>query len=78
MDLTRLRSQERPKSALYLRLEKRKVFKIVKGGPFGLFELQFLPKYEKNLKTDIFEQCHSAENCKREDPLGFVNIHSDS
>ena len=27
-------SRERPKSALYLRLKKRKVFKIVKGWPF--------------------------------------------
>ena len=31
-------SRELQKSALYLRLKKRKVFKIVKGGSFGLFE----------------------------------------
>ena len=29
--------RERLKSAPYLRLKKRKFFKIVKGGPFGLF-----------------------------------------
>ena len=31
-------SRERPKSAIYLILKKREVFKIVKRGPFGLFE----------------------------------------
>ena len=30
--------RERPKSALYLRLKTRKLFKIVKKGTFGLFE----------------------------------------
>ena len=30
--------RERPKSALYLRLKTRKVFKIVERGIFGLFE----------------------------------------
>ena len=37
-------SRERPKSALYLRLKKREVFKIVKGGPFGFFETPVVAK----------------------------------
>ena len=36
----------RLKSALYLRLKKRKVFKIVKG-LFRLFENQFVAKYQE-------------------------------
>ena len=53
-------SRERPKSALYLRLKKRNVFKIVKGGPFGDIE-----KFsKKKSKKEIFEQCHSAKNVK--------------
>ena len=47
-------SRKRPKSAPYLRL------KIVKGGPFDF------KKFPKNFfKNVIFEQCHSAEKCKR-------------
>ena len=38
---------ERLKSALYLRLKKRKVFKTVKGGPFGFLKIQFFAKYQK-------------------------------
>ena len=33
-----LTRRERLKSALYLKLKKRKVFKMVKGGSFPLFE----------------------------------------
>ena len=34
--------------------------------------------FEKNLKFLIFFQkmSHSAEKCKREDPLGFITIYS--
>ena len=35
--------------------------KKLKGGPFG--DLKKFPK--KFLKKGIFEQCHSAEKCKR-------------
>ena len=59
-----LTSRERPKSAPYLRL------KIVRGGPF---DFEKFPK--KIFKNVIFEQFHSAEKCKRGDPLGFFDIH---
>ena len=60
-----LTSRERPKSAPYLRL------KIVEGGPF---DFKKFPK--KNFFGNvIFEQCRSAEKCKRRDPLGFFDIH---
>ena len=39
--------RERLKSALYLCLKERKVFKIVKGGPFVLFESPVVAKYQK-------------------------------
>ena len=45
--------------------------KKIEGGPFGDFK-KFLNKiFEKKI---IFEQCHSAEKCKRGDPLGFFDI----
>ena len=63
--------RERLKSALYLRLNRRKV-KIVKGGPFRLFQIQFVAKYQKKFKGDPlatkkFEQKkgHSAEKIQR-------------
>ena len=40
--------QERLKSALYLRLKKREVFKIVKGDSFGFLKIQFVAKYQEN------------------------------
>ena len=36
---------------------------------------RFLKNSEKNFKNEIFEQCHSAEKCKKRDPLGFFYIH---
>ena len=54
--------------------------KIVKGGPFRLFENQFCCKisetlkgdpletikiFEKKIKNENFEKFHNAENCKR-------------
>ena len=54
--------RERLKSALYLRLKKRK-------------RLFF---WKKNLKFLIFffqKMSHSAEKCKRGNPLGFINIY---
>ena len=33
-------------------------------------------KVSKNSKTEVFEQCQSAENCKRDDPLDFLHMHS--
>ena len=63
----------------------------MKGDPLGFVKLQLVAKYEKKLKGDsweilknssekyfsneIFEQCHSAEKYKRDDPLGFFDIH---
>ena len=44
-------SREPPKSALYLRLKKRNVFKIVKGDPLGCLKFQFVAKYLKNEGT---------------------------
>ena len=42
----------------------------MKGGPF-----EDMKKFPKNFFTEIFEQCHSAEKCKRGDPLRFFDIH---
>ena len=59
--------QERLKSALYLRLDKRKIFKIVKGGPLGFLKIQFVSKYQKKSKGDPFatkkfeKKSHKAE-----------------
>ena len=66
MDLTR---GERLKSALYLRLKKRKAFKIVReGDPLGVFKLQFallqnIEKLEGGTSGDkkIEKKSHSAE-----------------
>ena len=40
--------RERLKSALYLRLKKRKVFKIVKRGVSTFLKIQSVAKYQKN------------------------------
>ena len=69
-------SRKQPKSTLYLKLKKCKVFKILKGGPFGLFEipkygkneggpLEILKKIGKKTKIEIFQQGHIAKTCKR-------------
>ena len=42
----------------------------MKGGHFG-----DMKKFPKNFFNEIFEQCHSAEKCKRGDPLRFFDIH---
>ena len=34
-----------------------------------------MKKFPKNFFNEIFEQCHSAEKCKRGDPLRFFDIH---
>ena len=47
-----------------------KNLKKLKGGPFG-----DMKKFPKNVFNEIFEQCHSAEKCKRGDPLRFFDIH---
>ena len=41
------------------------------GGPFG--DMKKFPR--KNILNDIFEQSHSAEKCKKGDPLQFFDIH---
>ena len=43
--------RERLKSALYLRLKKRKVFKIVKGYPLEFLKLKFAAKYQNTWRT---------------------------
>ena len=47
--------RERLKSALYLKLKKRKVFEIVKGGPFRLFENTVCCKISKKIEGDHLE-----------------------
>ena len=47
-----------------------KKFKKLKGGPFG-----DMKKFPKKNFNEIFKQCHSAEKCKRGDPLQFFDIH---
>ena len=34
-----------------------------------------MKKFLKKIFNEIFEQCHSAEKCKRGDPLRFFDIH---
>ena len=34
-----------------------------------------LKQFPKKIINEIFEQCHSAEKCKKGDPLGFFEIH---
>ena len=34
-----------------------------------------MKKFPKKFYNEIFEQCHSAEKCKRGDPLRFFDIH---
>ena len=79
-----LTRRERLKSALYLRLKKRKVFKIVKGGTLSTFRksssLQNIKKLKGGpLKTfkkieNFLKQSHSAGKVKRGDPLGFLKL----
>ena len=45
--------------------------KIEGGHPFRDFK-----KIEKKSINENFKKCHSAEECKRGDPLGFFNMHS--
>ena len=54
--------RERLKSALYLRLKKRKRL-------FSKKNLKFLISFFQKMS-------HSAKKCKRGDPLGFINIYS--
>ena len=76
------------KSALYLHLKKRRIFKTVKGGPFGLVENPVCCKISKKNERDpletkklfekrkmrILKQSHSAKILKRGDPLGFLAL----
>ena len=50
------------KSALYLRLKKRKVFKTVKGEPFGLFENPICFKISKKIEGTLWRQKISKKN----------------
>ena len=69
-------SRKWPKLALYIRIKNGEVFKIAKGDPLGFLKLQLLQNKGKNervpfgdfnkirkkkSKTEIFQQCHSAE-----------------
>ena len=81
-------SENKPRTAKVGAISKAQ---NLKGGPFGLCETPAgCKKFEKKLKGDplgtwknfpkkffneIFEQCHSAEKCKRGDPLRFFDIH---
>ena len=76
-------------SALYPRLKKQKVFKIVKGA-FGFCENPVRCKISKNVegepfrdidkfsikkrKVRILKQSHSAEELEKGDPLGFLKL----
>ena len=46
--------RERLKSALYPKLKKRKVFKIVEGDPLGFLKIQFVAKYQKNERGTLW------------------------
>ena len=48
-------SRERPKSAAISKAQKGKVFKPVKGGPFGIFENPVCCKISNKLKGGALE-----------------------
>ena len=66
--------RERLKSALYLRLKKRKAFKIAKGGPFGLFETSVGCKISKNLKEGHFadKKIQKVAQCRKKFQRGAL------
>ena len=47
-----------------------KNFKKIEGGTLWRHE-----KISEKFFIEIFEQCHSAEKCKKGDPLRFFDIH---
>ena len=53
--------RERLKSALYLRLKKRKVLKIVKGDSFNFLKIQFVAKYQENWKGTLWRHSKKFE-----------------
>ena len=57
----RVTRRERLKSALYLRLKKRKVFKIVKWESFDFLKIQFVAKYQENWRGDPLETLKKIE-----------------
>ena len=54
--------RERLKSALYLRLKKRKVFKIVKGGTISAFRKSSLLQNIKKMKEGLWRHLKKFEN----------------
>ena len=54
--------RERLKSALYLRLKRRQVFKIVKGGTFQTFSNLVCCKVSKKLKGGPFGDIKKTKN----------------
>ena len=47
-------------------------FKKNEWGPFG--DIKNIPKFFKKFSIKLLK-CHSAQKCRREDPLGFSDIH---
>ena len=49
----------------FVKLQLVAKFQKWKGETIKKFPLETLKKFEKEIKIEYFEQCHSAENCKR-------------
>ena len=60
-----LTRRERLKSALYLRLKKRKVFKSVKGDPFDFLKIQFVAKLKEALSRRFLKNSKIFLNFKK-------------
>ena len=64
LELTR---REHLKSALYIRLKKRKVFKTVKGGPFRLFRNPVCCKVLKKIRGDTLKTFKNLQKNEKRD-----------
>ena len=60
--ISKAQNCERGDPSGFVKLQLVANMKKIEGGPFGDFK-KFLKKF---LKKVIFEQCHSAEKCKRD------------
>ena len=71
------KTTERLKSALYLRLKKRKVFKIVKGA-LDFLKIQFVAKYQKTegglFQGNFEKKSHSAGKNSKRGPFSLVRF----
>ena len=70
-------SSNKPRTAKVGAISKAQSLKGLCETPAGCkkFEKKLKGHFSKKFFNEIFEQCHSAEKCKRGDPLQFFDIH---